>query len=180
MTSVRLPVIVLMAWTLTACASSGRSEDPLALPDEFTTYFRGDLAPHRTVLSAPLERVDREVAGAYEYMGLPVALASDPEARIYITPTLQLRGPLYEGERNSDYIDCGTGATGARADQYDLRFAAYTKLSPGEEDGRTVVETLLSGFASSGDIRGGDMPCRGTGKLEESIARILRARATTR
>lgn len=37
-------------------------------------------------------------------------------------------------------------------------------------------ETLVRGYASSTDIRGGDMPCRDTGRFGESIARILRHR----
>ena len=170
---------LLLTIQVAGCASAGSGAPaggPLELPERFTTVFRGDVEPHREVIPAPIERVAEQVPGAYELMGLPVALASNTEELMFITPALRISGTLYEGERNSDYINCGRGVNGPRADTYEVEFALYTTLKP-DENGFTVVETALSGFAGDRTTRSGDVACAGTGRLERDIARVLRSRA---
>ena len=163
----RRAVLPFLALALGACASAGGV-------DVYTTYFSGELAPHRTVLDVSPERVAEVLPDAYELMGLPVEQSEDRPG-LFLTPEMEIEGSLYEGERNSDYMDCGETAEGPRADGAAIRFALFTRLAS-HPDGGTAVETALGGFARD-DATGEDVACHGTGKLESQIARVLRIRA---
>lgn len=151
-----------------ACASTGGGPAQM-----FAPYLEGSLAPHRSQVSASVERVSAVLPDAYELMGLPVAADETLGELTFVTPELEIDGPLYEGEMNSDYMDCGVGDDGVRADVYGVRFAVLTRLLP-DPSGVTTVETILRGFAAD---PAGEVACHGTGKLEGDIARVLRIRA---
>jgi hypothetical protein len=156
-----------IAVVVAACASAGGGPAEL-----FAPYLEGTLEPHRTEVMASVERVSAVLPEAYELMGLPVSLDEDLGENTWVTPELQIDGPLYQGEQNSDYIDCGMSDEGPRADVYSVEFAVLTRLIPGPS--ATTVETVLSGVAAD---PAGPVTCTGTGKLERDIARVLRLRA---
>lgn len=170
-----------LAAFLSACGASGTpgsSMGRLDSPELFSALSRADVPAHRSELAAPVDRVAAAVPGVYEYLGLPVDRVEDALPVLFATPDLRIRGQLYEGERNSDYIDCGeTGPGGERADLYEVEFVVLTRLLD-DGQGGTVVETLLNGSARRPGVTDDSaVRCRGTGKLERQIATLLRARA---
>lgn len=179
----RVPMACLLASVLTAACAGGSPSrpGPLELPDRWEVRFRADVLPYRTVVPAPIERVAPEVEEVYRLMGLAAARATNTEDLLFITPNLRITGRLYEGEWNSDYLDCGEGFGGQRANTDEIRFAAYTRLTE-EVPGETVVETQLGGTAvpREGVASTGSAYCSGTGKLEQRISDLLRARASAR
>lgn len=172
------PLSISLGLLVVGCASGPPApRGPLELPEEWTVYFRSDAAPSRTVIGAPIDRLGELVPGVYQHLGLGAARATNTGEYLFITPNLRIEGELYAGERNSDYIDCGRGIHGLRADLYRVEFAMFTRLRPGP-DGGTTVETLMGGVARAREMNSGTIHCRGTGKLETMIADLLRVRSS--
>lgn len=169
MTARRLLVFPLLL-TASGLACASAAGGPARM---FAPYLVGTVAPHRSQVAASVERVSAALPEAYELMGFPVQPDESLGELTFVTPELKIDGPLYEGEMNSDYLDCGVGDDGVRADVYGVRFAVLTRLVP-DPSGGTTVETVLSGFAAD---PAGEVACRGTGKLEGDIAHVLRIRA---
>jgi hypothetical protein len=164
------------------CATTGGSpsdDDPLALPERFSIQYRGDRVGLRTELAAPVQQVVKEVPGAFERLGLPVARAANPNVPTFITPTLEITGQLYEGEPNEAYLDCKRSLSGEEWGVYRVELVVITELRP-TEDGGTVVETLVDGTAVPKFRNTRPIPCIGTGKLEAEIASVLRFRTAKR
>jgi hypothetical protein len=128
---------------------------------------------HRSELPVPPEELVEEVPEAYRFVGLPVDGPRGDGPWLFFTPNMSLEKPLYEGERNSDYIDCGSAIQGERADLYSLEFVLATRLraAPG---GGTIVESRLEGRARDRFTNERPVFCSGTGKLEAEIAELLR------
>lgn len=170
MVSIRLLPLGLAVATVTTVAACASGGGPAQL---FAPYFDGQVAPHRTEVPTSVDRVSALVPGAYELMGLPVSLDEELGEVTFVTPEMELAGALYQGEPNSDYIDCGMADQGPRADVFPVRFAVLTRVMPGPA-GCSMVETVLCGFAKD---PAGEVACRGTGKLEGDISRVLLRRA---
>jgi len=170
-------VVVFSAVFTGACSTAANSGagGGLETPERFTTFFRGDAVPHRTVVQAPIDVVWRALPQVYREFGYPGATASNTEERIFLTPHMQIRGRLYEGEANSKYIDCGIGMTGPRADTHDVHFAIVTRVRASSET-ETLVETLIDGTARDRSATGGSTLCKGTGLLEQAVVEALIAR----
>lgn len=181
MTRTHAALIPLLTAVLVACGASGPSGSSLGRldsPELFSAFSRADVSAHRSEVAAPVDRVAAVLPGVYDYLGLPVDRVEDARPVLFATPDLRIRGQLYEGERNSDYIDCGeTGPGGERADLYEVEFVVMTRLRD-DGQGGTIVETLLNGAARRPGVTDDSaVRCRGTGKLELQIATLLRARA---
>jgi hypothetical protein len=161
---------------ITGCASSRSpesSQGPLETPDRFSILIRSDAPVFRTVLPVPLDQAWEMLPAVYRELGYPGAPASNTRDHVYITPNMAIRGRLYPGEHNSNYLDCGTTVTGARADMYEVHFVMITRLRAGK-DGETVVETVVDGRARDRSVSGTVVPCTGAGKLEKAVADLLR------
>jgi hypothetical protein len=156
-----------------AGSTAGAPSAPVPIPDRFTITYRADAPQTRTVVAAPVERVWDALPGVYREFGYPAAPASNTPDRVYITPALLVRGRLYQGERNSDYLDCGDDPNvGARADAHEVTFWIVTRVQPTEE-GHTLVETMIDGRARDRQSSSTPAYCFGTGKLEKQIAALL-------
>jgi hypothetical protein len=156
-----------------ACASSGGTGGPARHGDRFTSWFRRDAVPVRRVLSAPVETVWAavpQVFVALGYAGEPAMYAGE---RVYFTPTLRIEERLYQGERNSLYLDCGHTPEGApAADAYALTFAILARVTP-QDSASTLAEIIIDGTARDRVERSDPVPCTGTGRLEATILQRL-------
>lgn len=178
---VRSPVFLsfaaLLALVAAGCASSGpggRSfEAPLGFRSDIPNEQRPEAPVHRTEVPHSRGQVAAQVREVYRYLGLEAPSAGDAEPFTYLTPAMRITGRLYEGERNSEYIDCGSALQGERADLFEVEFALATRLRE-EEDGGTLVETRLEGRAWDRYVNEAPVFCAGTGKLESQIGQLLR------
>jgi len=174
----RRPLLTCLALALvgTACASGGGAprsfENPLGLPQNISIEQRREAPVHRTEVSHAAQELASEVTGVYRYLGLEVE-ESPRDPYLFFTPSMRITGQLYEGERNSAYLNCGSALQGERADVYEVEFALVTRLRPLEAGG-TVVETRMEGRARDRFVNEVPVYCTGTGKLEAEIAELLR------
>lgn len=175
------PLIVLIVpFLLAGCGGSTggpKAARDLELPERYFVRFRADADPHRSTVPAPLAQVEEAIPFAYRQVGFPVGRAGGGD-NLFITPTLRIKSQLYEGERTSKYIDCGSGPGGPRADLYQVEFVLLTRLRPDGGE-RTIVETILDGRAKDRAVSAYPVACRGTGRLEGEIAELLRRRVSS-
>lgn len=175
--TVRSLVAVVVGIASAACGSAGSGAGPpsapVPIPDRFSITYRADAPQTRTVVPAAVERVWEALPRVYREFGYPATPASNTPDRVYITPALLVRGRLYQGERNSDYLDCGDDPNvGARADAYEVTFWIVTRVQPTAE-GHTLVETMIDGRARDRQSSSTPAYCFGTGKLEQQLATLL-------
>lgn len=161
---------------LLACVPAAGSAGPLKAPERFTVEFRRDAAVTRREVRVPPERVWALMPGVYDDLGLPSAPGSDATGeRLILTPMMRIRGPLYENERTSDYLDCGTSmARGPIADAYEVNFALITRVIPAANG--TLLEIIVDGHARDRTQPGTPVPCVTRGKFEEQIVAYLMQR----
>jgi hypothetical protein len=167
---------LVVALLVVGCASSAgtpRAGSPLQTPDRFSVSFRSDVPRFSDTLHVPIDVVWQVVPVVYRELGYPAAAATNTRERVYMTPFMTIGAALYAGERNSTYIDCGTGFAGNRADSHEVSFAIVTRVVPGR-DNSPMVETLIDGSARPRDASSSPVPCTGTGKLERVIGNLIR------
>jgi hypothetical protein len=176
MRSTRLTLLALCALAAVQLSACGAREPrSLELPQRFTVQFRESAPMLRETLPAPLEQVWAAVPGAVAAVGLPAGAASN-ERHLFITPHLRITGRLYEGMRNSEFLDCGVSDHGEiRADTHLLVFSVITRVTPAPGGG-SVVSIQLDGSAQPRTTSRGVLPCDGTGKLERAILEGIRSR----
>lgn len=170
---VTAPVLALL---LAACAGGSTGvrsfESPLGVSRDIPVENRREMPLHSSRIRGAPEALAEEVPAIYRYLGLDAAAASSGDPLTFFTPPMTISGLLYEGERNSDYIDCGSAMQGKRADLYEVRFALVTRLAADGEE--TLVQTRLEGLARDRYTNEAPVVCGGTGKLEGEIAELLR------
>ena len=159
---------------LCACAG-GAGSGEATVPQEYTIEYRASLKGEEFSVEAAPERIASVLPDVYERLGLPTAQASNTDELAFITPALRITGVLYEGSRNSEYLDCGRGFSTARADDPEivLVFFVLTRIRP-DGSGGSVVESIVDGHAENRFHSTNPVPCRGTGKLEAEIAGMIR------
>jgi hypothetical protein len=111
----------------------------------------------------------------YRYVGFPGGMASSRDALVFISPTATAEGRIYREEPNSLYLDCGAVLGGPRADSHILQFVIVTRIVP-LETGGSEIEVIVDGLARARTHNSNAVPCRGTGRLENQIAALLRSR----
>jgi hypothetical protein len=175
LSSRRVATVVLSA-LLAAChqgpappAPGQRVDVPHARSDQIVEK----VGNYHTELTATLEEVADAVPEVYQQLGLPVTPSQHTEVPTWATPNMRITGRLYEGELNSEYVDCGRGPRGPIADIYEIDFQVVTELRPAPGGG-TQVDTRVEGSARDRTISGNRVPCSGTGKLEREIAAMLK------
>jgi hypothetical protein len=148
---------------------------PLDAPARFSILFRPNGSHSSDVVAAPIQQVRQLLPDAYRVIGFPGKPAAGPDGeQLFITPHMEISGPMYPGERTSDYIDCGASpTTGKRSDEYVVTFVIVTRLESTAEGG-TRVQTLIDGHARDRTLGGNSVPCHGTGKMEGQIADLLK------
>lgn len=169
-----------------ACASGGGGaaptagspnpgRSPLTAPDRFSILFAANGSHTSEVVAAPIERVWQLLPDAYRLVGFPGAPAEGRGgAQLFVTPHMQISGPMYPGERTSDYINCGASSTaGKRSDAHEVTFVIVTRLTPAAEGG-TRITTLIDGHSRDRALGGNSVPCHGTGKMERQIADLVK------
>jgi len=171
---VRGALAVLLALPMLSCAGGG-GRSPI--PDDWSVRYRADARGYRFAFDAPPDRIVEILPDVYGYLGFPGALATNSEDLVFISPTATAEGPIYEGERNSSYLDCGTGTARPRADTDVLRFAVVTRIVP-LESGGSEIEVIVDGQARAKQRANNrnSIPCRGTGRLEGQVAALLRSK----
>lgn len=164
---------------VSACAGAGggpSTDRSAGVLERFSGGQRVEGATHSVALGAPVAQVAEALPGVYRELGLPVQQVRDTPPITFTTSDLRIQGRLYEGERNSAYLDCGTSMSGPRADTYELQIAVATQLRAAEGGG-TVAETFVDGRARDRYANTDPVPCHGTGRLEAQIAELLRQRS---
>lgn len=148
---------------------------PLDAPERFSILFRPNGSHSSDVVAAPIEQVWRLLPEAYRVIGFPGRpAAATAGEQLFATPHMEISGPMYPGERTSDYIDCGVSpTTGMRSDEYLVTFVIVTRLEPAAQGG-TRIMTLIDGHARDRTLGGNSVPCHGTGKMEGQIAELLK------
>lgn len=147
---------------------------PLDAPERFSILFRPNGSHSSDLVAAPIGQVWQLLPDAYRVIGFPGAPAAARDGeQLFATPHMEISGPMYPGERTSDYIDCGSSpTTGKRSDEYVVTFVIITRLEAAE--GGTRVQTLIDGHARDRTLGGNSVPCHGTGKMEGQIADLLK------
>ena len=159
--------------TLTAATANAQNAPVKKKEREaFTIRVRTDNnIPEFQLKHAP-EDVWKALPAVYEELGYPGS-ADSSEEYVFITPYMNIRGRLYDGERNSSYLDCGTSPAGMpAADIYGITFVIVTMIEP-HPDGGTRVRVLVDGNARDKVLSNNSVPCRGKGLLESGIAHFL-------
>jgi hypothetical protein len=169
------------AISLTLACAGGTTGSPtprrgvLDAPERFSILFRPNGSHSSDVVAAPIEQVWQLLPEAYRVIGFPGRPASAGGGeQLFATPHMEISGPMYPGERTSDYIDCGVSpTTGNRSDEYLVTFVIITRLEPAAQGG-TRIMTLIDGHARDRTLGGNSVPCHGTGKMEGQIAELVK------
>jgi hypothetical protein len=161
---------LLLTSFMVSCASGSGGAEAL---DSYAISYRADLKGHRYSFASSADRIVEALPDVYGRLGFPGSLASSRDDLLFISPSASAEGRIYEGERNSEYLDCGWGTTGPRADSYLLRFVIVTRIVP-VGAAASEIEVIVDGSAHDRYNDVNAVPCRGTGKLEGQIANLLR------
>lgn len=81
----------------------------------------------------------------------------------------------FAGHRMSEFVDCGSGMTGLKADSYRIYMSLLTLVNP-DGQGGTKLETIFVPVAQ--DVSAGStdrVPCGSTGQLETMVNESVRA-----
>jgi hypothetical protein len=139
----------------------------------FTVWSRKDVSHFTAVLPSAVDSVWRIVPVAFQSLHFPGAPSVYPEERVYLTPYLKVERHLYEGEANSEYLNCGFTQVGERvADVYRVTFAMIARLVA-HSTGGTDIDIIIDGSAQNMVERQAPVRCTGTGKLEALVFQTL-------
>lgn len=160
------PIIPLVL----SCGPTKRfDQDLLGREKPQEIWYRADVSHIRRVIPAPVDAVWRVVPASIESLNLPGTPAVDPNDHIYVTPRMKIHNRLYEGESNSEYLDCGKTIGGQpAADEYLVIFDLSMRLRP-TPVGETEVDIIVDGTAQDMKERSLAVRCHGTGKFEEAV-----------
>lgn len=169
--------IALLALCLASTAASAQSGhfgtfDPRS--GRFAAAFAAEpaRAADTLALSAPAAWV--AISRAYERLGIPLTVVDSESHVIGALRATQRRA--IAGERLSRLLDCGLGSYGPNADRYTVQLTALSGVQA-LSDGRSVVETRVSGIASPNGLSS-SVNCASTGALEDRVSTELRAART--
>lgn len=132
-----------------------------------------DLSVSSDRIEGPVERAWSELPGVYRELGIPIG-SIDGETRVLGHQGFRVQGEIGD-TRLSSFLRCGRSMTGDHADDYDVAMAVLTQVIEAEEG--TVVSTHINASASPASISGHAVRCGTTGRLEQSIAKLVELRA---
>lgn len=135
------------------------------------TSYHNNGAPVYDLTGSPAD-IWSVLPSVYGDLRIPIG-TTDPANRMYGNTSLVLNRSL-GGQPVSKYLSCGTDAFGVSlADRYRVSMSVLTILTPGQ-NGKTHVETRVSGTAANPSVSDARADCTSTGALEEAIASRIR------
>lgn len=194
----RMAMAMAMAGVVAGCASGG-SQDAESTRRVQEAGLRGEVlagtrygggvggAGEVTMRSAPDVQTDRyqlpvsptEAWGGLlltlEALELPVGRADAGAA------VAEIRGrlPRIDGQRMSNWVDCGTGIRGETADRAYIDVVLQLQIQAvAENPEASLVDARFTGQAQPRDNQAARVPCRSRGTLEKYLAEQIAARAT--
>jgi len=175
----RLLLLVSLVGCASAPSTPSSTDDGAARPVIFTgdRIIEGE-RPRATATTIPVQPSVAwpAVKKAYESLGVEVTV-DNPAAHqlgnqsFYKTRTLG-------GHRMSEFVDCGQGMTGAKADLYRIYISLLTTVDP-DGQGGTKLQTTF--FPVGQDVSAGStdrLPCGTTGRLETLVNESVRTAVT--
>jgi hypothetical protein len=174
--NLRSAAILLFILAATGTANGQNSPVRKKELEAFTIRVRDDLNVPEFQLGQSPANVWKALPAVFEELGYPGSPSSSNEY-VFLTPYMNIRGRLYDGERNSKYLDCGNSPSGMpAADIYDVTFVIVTMVETHPEGG-TRLRVLIDGNARDKVLNNNSVPCRGKGLLEGGIAQFLDQRS---
>lgn len=94
---------------------------------------------------------------------------------------LVARGTL-ANQRLSTFLDCGWGMTGAHADEWSVAmgYAVFAKPATGAAGGTMLGVAIAGSARDNGGAAKAPVQCASTGKFEQLIGQLVRARGVSR
>ena len=173
----RSSCFLLAALAVVAAATPAAAQERTASAGrEGVFFFRADVAFNRQMIPYTPDQVWTALPEAYRLIGFSVrpSPSADGTRRDVVTPFMQIRGQLYEGEPNSRYFECSRNSmTGPLADQGDVTFAMVSRVEP-DDKGGTQLLTQLSARVKRRDASQYPIDCVSTGLLERTLAGFLK------
>jgi len=155
-----LVIVVLVS----ACATVSSPKKP---DDGFVVRVRRDAAAVSRHLPTSVDETWAEVPGAFRALGYQGGAVTDTAERVFLTPSLLIRGRLYPDAANSAYMDCGRApAGGAAADEYEVSFVVLVRVLPAPTNG-TTLQVAVDGAARRRAENADVVSCTGTGRIEK-------------
>jgi hypothetical protein len=122
-----------------------------------------------TAVAATVTQVWAVLPGIFEQLGIETTTVDPAEAVIGNTGYLARR---IEGRRLSAYVDCGRSFGREYADQYAVTLAVLVQLVTAP-DGRTLVRTIMDGYARDPSTSSSSVHCITWGSLERRIGDLV-------
>ncbi len=177
-------VVVLSIAILTGCGSSRSSGTPEPVVGTRTETVRvggvgaqqgttmttvSSVSPGVATVFSPIDEVWRVLPAIYDSLGIPVDRL-DHAKHVIGNTGFRLRRRL-GGVSLTRYLDCGHAQGGPSAETYEVNLSVLTELQPAQRG--TTAATVVQATARPVTFVGEHTPCKSTGGLEKSIARLL-------
>lgn len=172
-----LPAMAAMGLAvICGCASAGGASTQVRGEKTFRVRYRPEEAKITEHVDAPFSETWSVLGAAFQDLGYKGGPSASGAEHLYMTPTLHVTGRLYEGERNSLYLDCGNAPDGRNvAESYDLYFAVLVWVDEDKPSG-SMVRVLVDGWGNDRAHATTDARCSGTGKLETAFVQAIQRR----
>jgi hypothetical protein len=162
-----------------ACAPVGNTSSVAPVRATILTddhvYKTDHPSPVSATFAVPPVNVWPVVKKVYQALEIPVTTENIGTHQIGNASFFRSR--QFAGEPMSSYADCGSGATGAKANSYRIYMSLLTTVASDGQGGTRVETTFV---AMGQDISGGSsdrIPCGTTGKIEALINENVRDNA---
>lgn len=180
-TALAVPTVLAALFTLSACAAGSgsgatpRERDQVVVDPQggFTDVLRieNESLVTRRVIDAPVNRVWSALLEVYEELEIPVGELDEARGQVGNAgfPVRRIAG-----RRMAEYVDCGHGVAGPKANEYAVRVALFTTVRPHEEG--TELVTDMDATARPRDVSGSTIHCTSEGRLEALIVQRVEDR----
>jgi hypothetical protein len=167
---------------LAGCAAGGNatpSDAPTPPPrissvgNGYDVRIESGGATSAVALQAAPEAAWTALLAAYQSMGIPLSTV-DAAQRTASAVDLEVRRRL-AGKSLSEFLDCGSNLTGLIANSYRVRLTVSSTLKPDAQGGSTLQTSVSASATSPQGASSAPVNCATTGRLEEEIARRVRA-----
>lgn len=177
----------LLTSGLAGCAARSPALSPSATPDLTTVIVTGsrnlrepvNLRNQATVgqraVTASLSEVWAVLPAVFAQLGIETTRIDSSEG-IIGNPAYRAR--RIEGQRMSEYLDCGRSFGSNYADQYAVTLGILVQLAS-SPDGRTLVRTVVDAYARDPSQNGNAVHCITWGSLERRIGDLVAERLET-
>lgn len=176
----RLTIRMLVACLVTSgCAAStsssdgsiGRSgESIVRVEGQFgvmTTDVSTDDQTQSGEIPADIDIVSSQIPALLEELGLEVGFVNDSQRTVGHAGARVRR---IDGERLSNFLECGMGVTAQPyANLYSVTMAYEVQLRPGVSGSGTTVEMRIEGSAKARDVSAAPVRCTSKGTLEALV-----------